>query len=108
MNKTRTTIVCLTLLMLAIQGYARVQVASGLGVKAKPAVVRPLGVLDDQCTIHYSHYTYGSYTGSMTWPEGSGAALLTGICFTNSCTPGQELCTYCVDLAHFLFYDPYC
>jgi hypothetical protein len=44
----------------------------------------------------------------MTWPGGSGQYYMTGICFANSCTPDEELCTYCIDLDHPLEHDPYC
>jgi hypothetical protein len=64
--------------------------------------------LDEQCIIDFVGFTYGSYSGNMTWPGGSGTYRQAMMCFDNSCTPGEPFCTYCVDLDHALMADPYC
>lgn len=62
----------------------------------------------DQCTLTYLSPTYGSYSGKMTWPDTTGYVFLTGHKLLNSCAPGETLSAYCIDLDHYLVYDPYC
>ena len=69
---------------------------------------RILSSLDDQCIIDFQDFTYGSYSGDMYWPGHVGTYRLTGFRFTTNCPPGSELFTYCMDLDHPLYENPYC
>jgi hypothetical protein len=67
-----------------------------------------ISTLDEECWIDFEGYTYGSNSGSMTWPGGSGEYRLTGLSFDNSCSEDENLIAYCIDLSHELQQGPYC
>lgn len=64
--------------------------------------------LDQQCIIDYLGMTYGSWSGSTMWPGDTANIHLSGMAFLNSCTPGETLFVYCVDLDHIVNTGPYC
>lgn len=97
----------LAVFLVAASSWAVVQ-SGGQVVMPGGGAGRSITTLDEQCVIDFVGFTYGTNSGTMTWPGGSGEYRLTGLCFTNSCTPDEPFCTFCVDLDHLLYQDPYC
>jgi hypothetical protein len=106
MKSVTTLITVLAISLFAASAFAHVQVNGQISVPPPTRTEAP--TLDDQCTIAFQHYLYGSYSGTMTWPGHSGSYYLTAFCFSNSCTPDVEMCAYCIDLDHVLNQSPYC
>ncbi|MFH1011636.1 MAG: T9SS type A sorting domain-containing protein [bacterium] len=65
--------------------------------------------LDEVCTIDYIGLVNGGGNpGTVYWPSGALSSPMGMLQFTNSCTPDEILYTYCLDISHWLYQDPYC
>ncbi len=65
--------------------------------------------LDEVCTIDYiGLINGGGNPGSVNWPGGTLGSSMGVLQFANSCTPGEFLYAYCLDISHWLYQDPYC
>jgi hypothetical protein len=107
MKYARNTMFLFAFLVLTATAWAIQPIGGGVRTTPDPHFT-PGPTTSAQCTLTYISPTYGSYSGKMTWPDTTGYVYLTGHKLLNSCTPGETLFTYCVDLDHFLVYDPYC
>jgi hypothetical protein len=107
MKKVLTVILVAALVILTNSAFATTSVGTASHM-VPPASHRVMGTLDNQCTIDFIGFTYGYYTGGTYWPGGGGTYYMTGLMFSNSCTPGETLFAYCNDMDHSLMYDPYC
>ncbi len=107
--RTLQKMMFLLLGLVMIAGQVLANSAIDANVPDNPVTpIRSERTLDDQCAIDFTGFTYGSYSGSMTWPGGSGQYQMSGYILTNTCTPGVPLYTYCIDLNHLMNFDPYC
>jgi hypothetical protein len=65
--------------------------------------------LDEVCTIDYIGLVNGGgNSGIVSWPGGTFGYAMGILQFTNSCTEGEFLYAYCLDISHWLIQDPYC
>ena len=107
MSKLRKMFLVLSLIAVASQCFA------GFSIDAVKHYTytgseRPALTLDEGCILDFTGFTSGTYSGSMNWPGGQEIYYMSGSVFTNSCTPGVSLYTYCIDLSHRQDIDPYC
>ncbi|HEY3294641.1 MAG TPA: T9SS type A sorting domain-containing protein [bacterium] len=101
-----TLVLCVFAIAGSLQAAALVGSAEDMPRVAGP--VRSSSSLDEECTFNFLGFTYGTYSGSETWPGGSGTYYMTGYMLTSSCQTGDTLFGYCIDLDHALQHGAYC